>query len=76
MINRFSEIKAIRGNVTAFGIIDYLDRIEKRMTDKVISNKEYTTLIVVSANWVYFVGANLVFALSDRANTRFAPTIA
>jgi hypothetical protein len=43
---------------------------------KVISNKEYTALIVVSASWVYFVGANLVFALSDRANTRFAPTIA
>jgi hypothetical protein len=37
MINRFSEIKAIRGNGTAFGIIDYLDRIEKRMTDKTSS---------------------------------------
>ena len=45
-------------------------------TNKVISNKEYTDLIIVSASWVYFVGANLVFALSDRANTRFAPTIA
>jgi len=29
-----------------------------------ISNKEYTALIIVSASWVYFVGANLVFALS------------
>jgi len=31
-------------------------------TNKVISNKEYTDLIIVSASWVYFVGANLVFA--------------
>jgi len=31
---------------------------------KWISNKEYMALIVVSASWVYFVGANLVFALS------------
>ena len=30
--------------------------------NKVISNKEYTALIIVSASWVYFVGANLVFA--------------
>jgi len=30
----------------------------------VISNKEYTAMIIVSASWVYFVGANLVFALS------------
>jgi len=30
----------------------------------VISNKEYTALIIVSASWVYFVGANFVFALS------------
>jgi hypothetical protein len=29
-----------------------------------ISNKEYTALIIVSVSWVYFVGANLVFALS------------
>jgi len=32
--------------------------------NKVISNKEYTALIIVSTSWVYFVGANLVFALS------------
>jgi len=30
----------------------------------VILNKEYAALIIVSASWVYFVGANLVFALS------------
>jgi len=35
-------------------------------SDKVISNKEYTALIIFAASWVYFVGAN----------TRFAPTIA
>jgi hypothetical protein len=45
-------------------------------TNKVISNKEYMALIIVSASWVYFVGANLFFALSYWANTIFAPTIA
>jgi hypothetical protein len=33
---------------------------------KVISNKEYTALIIVSASWVYFVGANNLLALSIR----------
>ena len=32
--------------------------------NKVISNKKYTALIIVSTSWVYFVGANLVFALT------------
>ncbi|MEI6260630.1 MAG: hypothetical protein WCR46_12070, partial [Deltaproteobacteria bacterium] len=27
-----------------------------------ISNKEYMALVIVSAGWVYFVWANLVFA--------------
>ena len=35
-----------------------------RQPIKTISNKEYMALIIVSAGWVYFVGANLVFALS------------
>ena len=34
-----------------------------RQPIKTISNKEYMALIIVSAGWVYFVGANLVFTL-------------